>query len=195
SAPRKRLRGISRCSDSFLKNTSTRPEARVPSSRNGAASIKMPRKIVVNVKNWAGTCTWPAIKFCRNSTTATPNTAKPIMPKIFAIRFMPENSIRSLLQTNIALSLSACHGEDLLEFIFGGSLVPFLGAAPRAAVQDTVAICAALHFHRLHQPATTGRPVAGGNIHMLAPQTGRAVVGVAVAGHRQPAALTGEIFH
>ena len=35
----------------LIKKTSTKPDANVPSNKNGAASMKMPRKIVVKVES------------------------------------------------------------------------------------------------------------------------------------------------
>ena len=50
SAPPIGFRGTRRIISSWLKKTSTIPEARVPSNRNGEASMKMPRNMVVKVE-------------------------------------------------------------------------------------------------------------------------------------------------
>lgn len=54
----------------------------------------------------------------------------------------------------------------------------------------------ALEFctHGFHEPAAGGAPVAGINVHMLAPETLRAVVGVAGTAYTKTALLAGEIF-
>ena len=71
--------GISRASASGRTNTSTNPEANVPASRNGAASMKIPRKIVVKVCSRSGTEIGAAkaasIEACRVPTTHARSTA------------------------------------------------------------------------------------------------------------------------
>jgi hypothetical protein len=61
--------------------TSTRPEARVPNNKKGAASMKIPRKIVVNIKNLSVEMDLEAIKYCELKISITRKKANP-KPKI-----------------------------------------------------------------------------------------------------------------
>jgi len=68
-------------------------------------------------------------------------------------------------------------------------------AAADAAVQDgRLAAVPDLQSDRLHQSAAVGQPVAGIDVHMSAPETARAVIGVAVALHEDSASGAGEVL-
>ena len=78
-------RGINRASAAGRTNTSTNPEANAPASRNGTASMKIPRKMVVKVCSRSATDTGAAkaasIDACRvaanHAASSTSSSAAP----------------------------------------------------------------------------------------------------------------------
>jgi hypothetical protein len=69
-----------------------------------------------------------------------------------------------------------------------------LNAAARAAMYEHVVRASTFHFHRFHETATCGGSISRRDVHMLAPQAQRAVIGKSVANDELAAMLTSEIF-
>lgn len=61
-------------------------------------------------------------------------------------------------------------------------------------MQDDIFPALAGGVNRLHQPATGRSAVAGIEVNVLAPETLRAVVGIAVPLHRRSASLADKVF-
>ena len=142
SAPSTGWRGISRASASGRTNTSTNPDARAPASRNGAASMKIPRKIVVKVCSRSGTDTGAtnaaSIDACRvavNHATSSARVASTTAQPIQALR--PRRADSSPLP-RIGFVRRCCNDigaiiallRPKLDRCRGGSYVPRRGVRP-----------------------------------------------------------------
>ena len=81
-----------------------------------------------------------------------------------------------------------------LKTILLDCFVWFFNTAFLAAVNNSIFLAGFFHSYRIHHPTAFLRAIAGKNIHMFAPQTLRAVVGVAAPSHTRVAHLANEIL-
>jgi hypothetical protein len=84
--------------------------------------------------------------------------------------------------------------SDLLEIVFRGRNIPLLISALHAAMGDDVTVFLHSDVDGFHHSAALGRPVAGIDIDVLAPEAAGTVIGVATAFHLCFAVATCEIL-
>ena len=108
-------------------------------------------------------------------------TATPRRPSAFSPGTGPERSQKADI-------------KQALRIVIRRDAVPAFVSAVGAAVQDGRLAVSDLQSDRLHQSAAVGHSVAGIYVHMPTPEAARAVVGVAVAAHEDPATGAGEVL-
>ncbi len=85
--------------------------------------------------------------------------------------------------------------SERFRVIGDGSVDPPRRAASATAVDNAIRRRRALDANRLHSAATALGAIARLSIDMLAPETLRTVIGIAVAAHLMSAVFAGEIFY
>ncbi len=93
-----------------------------------------------------------------------------------------------------ATSGGSVQPRHFVEVVMRAHHIALLVAALHTAMREYPIIPLPLHGDRLHQRAACSGPITRIDVHMLAPQTFRTVVGVAIACDSYTAVLALEIF-
>jgi hypothetical protein len=84
--------------------------------------------------------------------------------------------------------------EQQAKIIFRRGTVAFDVTTDHTAMHQDTLTAFLFRAYRLHQAATVRCTITGVHIDVFAPQTGGAVIGIAVPHHGLPAVFAGEVF-